>query len=271
MATRDGWLFSILCRIFRPLANFLRLDGQSPLKGESTQFSAKFLLLVGEVLGVRKSVFRHEVKFFGELLHVVSGLAVDDFGVNLGREDVRVSEHLGDGLDGHSVVEGDCRCEGVTGCVESHVLVYATEGCNLLQVVVALLVGRNREEELRAFLLAKGLVLVDEPQRNVQQRNVDGDFRLGALCHNPHRAIGLLLDVFGGELLDVDVGHPCVAAEQENVSHLLEALGCEFPFGQFVEFLDRQVATLHLVLLQVLKVEGVTRDPAVVPCHLVHR
>lgn len=50
MATRDGWLFSILCRIFRPLAIFLRLDGQSPLKGESSQFSAKFLLLVGEVL-----------------------------------------------------------------------------------------------------------------------------------------------------------------------------------------------------------------------------
>ena len=47
-----------------------------------------------------------------------------------------MAEHLGDGLNGHSVFEGDCGGKGVPGNVDGHALVDVAEGSDLLEVVV---------------------------------------------------------------------------------------------------------------------------------------
>ena len=42
-----------------------------------------------------------------------------DFGINLRGSDIRVSEHLGKGFDGHAVGQADFRCHSMAAGVEN--------------------------------------------------------------------------------------------------------------------------------------------------------
>lgn len=93
-------------------------------------------------------------------------------------------------------------------------LVDVADGDNLLDVVIHLLIGEHREH---MAVLALPFVLLDEHQRDVQQ----GDIHIGlgflAVGDDPLLAVLLLHNLLVGELLHVDIGKACVAAEDEHV------------------------------------------------------
>ena len=220
------------------------------------------VLGVWELEGIGQRVNLHR-----ELCHVAVDLAVGDAGIDLCGLDIGVSEHFGDGLNRHSVVEGNGGCKGMPGHMEGYVLVDIAEGCDLFEVIVAFLVGVNGEYQVT---FPERLVLLDEPEWDFQQGNMHWNFGLGALGDDPKPAIRFPDEVVRGEGLDIDVGESGVAAEEEDVPHALQTLRGEFLVGHALQLIDGEVGPLRLVLVEFEQVEGIPANPAVIPRHLIN-
>ena len=112
------------------------------------------------VLGVRElEGIGQRINLHRELRHVAVDLTVGNAGIDLCGLDIGVSEHLGDGLNRHSVVEGNGGCKGMPGHMEGYVLVDIAEGRDLFEVIVAFLVGVNGKYQVT---FPERLVLLDE-------------------------------------------------------------------------------------------------------------
>ena len=200
-----------------------------------------------------------------KVVHVPGNLLVGDPRVYLGGLDVGMPQHLGYGFDGHSVLQGNCGSKSVPGTVPSDVLVDIADGDDLLDVVVHLLVGEHREH---VSVLAPAIVLLDEHQGNIQQRHVHIRLCFLAVGDNPLLAVLLLHDLLVGELLHVDVGEACVAAEDEHVPDGLKALGGKLLIIYSFELFFGEVAAIHRVEVQLELGKGIACNPSVVPAHL---
>ena len=58
------------------------------------------------------------VEFFAQCRHILSDLVVGDAGIDLGRGDPFVSQHLRYGFQRYALCKRDRRGEGMTPCVE---------------------------------------------------------------------------------------------------------------------------------------------------------
>ena len=70
--------------------------------------------------------------------------------------------------------------------VKGQILVDSAYGCDFLEVVVHLLIGRNREQSVVRGLIC---ILLQYGSRNIEQGNIDRDFRLVATGVDPQPAV----------------------------------------------------------------------------------
>ena len=76
-----------------------------------------------------------------EVFHVLADFVVCDSGVDLGRLDIGMAQHLADRLDRHTLTECHRRCESVPRQMKCEVLIYLTYFRNLFEIAVEFLVG----------------------------------------------------------------------------------------------------------------------------------
>ena len=117
-------------------------------------------------------------------------------------------------------------------------------------------------------ILPLAFVLLDEHQGDIQQRHIH--IRLGflAMGNDPHLSVLLLNNLFLGELLQIDVGKPGIAAEDEHVPDSLQPPGSELLVVNDLKFLLGEVTAVYRIKVHSDLSKRVSLHPAVVPAHL---
>ena len=88
---------------------------------------------------------------------------VDDAGIDLGRGEFGVAQHLADGFDGYSVGVGYCRCESMASKVRGYSFLDAQCSGYLFEVEIVFGVAQHGQEiavNAGRFVLFSGLKAV---------------------------------------------------------------------------------------------------------------
>ena len=97
------------------------------------------------------------------------------------------------------------------------------------------------------------------------------NIRFLAGCHNPHRAIGSILDVVLSQAPHVDVGEAGVNAEQKHISDYDQPFIRKLAAGNPVYLLLRQESAIGLLEVDFIVGEGIGSRPTVVKGEIKHR
>ena len=162
------------------------------------------------------------IEFLGQQIHVLADFSVCDPGVDLCGADIRMTENLRHGFDGHVVGQQHRGCAAVPCHMEGQFLVYPAHGGNLLQIVIHPLVADYGQQFSIGELT---LVLFQDGNRNIQQTDRCRYVGLVPFADDPEVAVEAGADVVGLQLADVNIGECREAAEDKQVADLFKPPG----------------------------------------------
>lgn len=126
--------------------------------------------------------------------------------------------------------------------MKSDVLFDATCFRYVFKILVHLLITEDGKD---VSFLADTFVPFDQFHWNVKYRYIDLRISFMTMCHNPLIAVKGCADIVCAQFLDVDVGKPGVAGEDEDVAYLFKSLCGELLFYDCSQFFFGEVATVN--------------------------
>lgn len=145
-------------------------------------------------------------------------------------------------------------------CVKGQILVDSANGRDLLEVVVDLLIGRNREQSVMRGLVG---IFFQYGSRNIEQGNIDRDFRLVASGVDPQSAVVAHNHFRLFQSPHVGVGEAREATENEDILYPLQPLRGHLLRHEYLKLVYGQMLAVRLLHRDFESAERIRRNPAV--------
>lgn len=204
--------------------------------------------------------FLDGVQLCGEGGHILLDFLFRDFGVNLRRADVLMSQNRTDRFDRHTVRQADRRGHRVTAGVPRDFFLDAADSHYFLDVVADGAVLRDGEY---LAVLADTFVFLVDHLGNVEQLHLRQDRRFLAGDMNPLVIVEIRADVVLRQVVQFAVGQAREAAEHEQVAHEFELGFRKAHIHQHFQLLVRQKRPLRFLHADLVLDERVAHEPSV--------
>ena len=129
------------------------------------------------------------------------------------------------------------------------------------------MVGHHREHPV-LFRLA--LILLDDPQGNVQQADIRIDIGFVSLGDDPHIPVAHL-EIVCRQLFRVDVSQAGKTTEDKHIPHEIQSLRNQLLIHYCCQLLVGKVTPVDALHLDLIGGEGVGAHPAIVEAYVEHR
>ena len=203
----------------------------------------------------------HGLYLLGQAFHVVAYLFGGNLRINLRAADAGVAHHLRQGFNRHAVGEADGGGIRVAALVPGDVLVDAAKFGHRLDAVLAVPITWDGQQP---SVFCHTSVLLDDVPWYVEQADIRLHAGLLAVGLYPQMAVERGLQVLLRQVVHIPPAQSREAAEDEEVPDKFIAFLLESPVDECRNLLLGQEAALGLFLRDVVGIEGVTCQPAVV-------